>query len=37
MWKMRIMIRPITIGTTGEVTNGLKKNSEAISGNHSID
>jgi hypothetical protein len=31
------MIKPIMIGATGIVTEGLKKNFEAIPGKHSVD
>jgi hypothetical protein len=34
---MKCMIIPVVIGATGIVTEGLKKNSEAIPGKHSID
>jgi hypothetical protein len=31
------MIKPVVIGATGIVTRGLKKNLEAIPGNHSVE
>ena len=34
---MKCMIIPVLSGATGTVTEGLKKNSEAIRGTHSID
>jgi hypothetical protein len=37
MWNMKCMIIPGITGATGIVTRGLKKNSESISGKHSID
>ena len=37
MCNMKCMIIPVVIGATGIVTRGLKKNLEAIPGNHSID
>jgi hypothetical protein len=36
MWNMKCMIMPVVIGATGIVTNGLKKNLEAMPGKHSI-
>ena len=37
MWNMKRMIIPIITGATVIVTNGLKKNLEAVPGKHSID
>jgi hypothetical protein len=37
MWNMKCMIIPVLIGATGIVTRGLRKNLEAIPGNHSTD
>jgi hypothetical protein len=33
---MKCVIIPVTVGATGIVTQGLKKNLEAIQGKHSI-
>ena len=37
MWNMKCKIIPVTNGVAGIVTNGLKKNLEAIPGKHSTD
>jgi hypothetical protein len=37
MWNLKCTIIPIVIGATGIVTRSLKKNLEAVPGNHSID
>jgi hypothetical protein len=37
MWNTKRTIIPVIIGATGIVTEGLKKNLEAIPGKHSID
>jgi len=37
MWYMKLTIIPVIIGATGIVTAGLRKNLEAVPGNHSID
>jgi hypothetical protein len=37
MWRLKCKIIPVTNGDTGMVTKGLKKNLEAISGNHLTD
>jgi len=34
---MKCVMKPIMIGATGIVTEGLKKNFEAIPGKHSVD
>jgi hypothetical protein len=36
MWNMRCMIISVIAGATGTGTKGLKKNSEAIPGKHSV-
>jgi len=36
-WNMKCIMKPIIIGATGIVTEGLKKNFEAIAGKHSVD
>jgi hypothetical protein len=37
MWNMKCFVIPVSIGTTGIVTRGLKKYLETIPGKHSID
>jgi len=37
MWNLKCTIIAIIIGGTGIVTRGLRKNSEAVPGKHSID
>jgi hypothetical protein len=37
MWNIKCMIIPVTTGTTGIVTKGLRKNLEAMTGKHSVD
>ena len=37
MWNIKCVIILVIIGATGIVTRGIKKNSEAIPGKHSID
>jgi hypothetical protein len=37
MWNLKCTIIPVIIGATGTVTKSLRKNLEAIPGNHSID
>jgi hypothetical protein len=37
MWELKCRIIPVIIGATGIVTKSLRKNLEAIPGNHSID
>jgi len=37
MWKLKCTIIPAIIGATGIVTRSLRKNLEAVPGNHSID
>ena len=37
MWNLKCTIIPITIEATGIVTRSLRKNLEAVPGNHSID
>ena len=37
MWNIKCVIIPVTIGATGSVTKGLKKDLEAIPGDRSID
>jgi hypothetical protein len=37
MWNMKCMIIPVIIGATGIVTNGLRKNLEAVPGKHAVE
>jgi hypothetical protein len=37
MWNVKCTIIPVIIGATGIVTKNVRKNLEAISGNHSTD
>ena len=37
MWNMKCVILPVINGATGLVTKGLKKELEAIPGDHTID
>ena len=37
MWNPKFTIIPVTVGATGIVTSGLRKNLEAVPGKHSID